>query len=147
MTDGRAVALGGPAAGVARVDRRQRRAARRAQPRAAGGLRAVAERLRRPGRPQRGRRLHGCAPATWPRRWRGSAAASPTTYAGWPGATCVAREECADDGRGAWVVLTPTGRDAIAQAAPGHARLVRGLVFDDLDDADLAVLDRVLGLD
>ncbi|MFB9315126.1 MarR family winged helix-turn-helix transcriptional regulator [Nocardioides plantarum] len=62
------------------------------------------------------------------------------------GRDLLAREECADDGRGAWVVLTPTGRDAIAQAAPGHARLVRELVFDDLDDADLAVLDRVLGI-
>jgi DNA-binding MarR family transcriptional regulator len=62
------------------------------------------------------------------------------------GRDLVAREECEDDGRGAWVVLTPTGRDAIAQAAPGHARLVRELVFDDLDPADLATLDRVLGI-
>ena len=58
----------------------------------------------------------------------------------------LAREECADDGRGAWVVLTPTGRDAIAHAAPGHARSVRELVFDDLDEDDLAVLDRALGV-
>src|SRR4051794_37284574 len=30
------------------------------------------------------------------------------------------REECADDRRGAFVVLTPEGRDAIAAAAPRH---------------------------
>jgi DNA-binding MarR family transcriptional regulator len=57
----------------------------------------------------------------------------------------VAREECEDDGRGAWVVLTDAGRDAIAQSAPGHAALVRELVFDDLTDAELDVLERVLG--
>jgi DNA-binding MarR family transcriptional regulator len=32
----------------------------------------------------------------------------------------VAREECRDDGRGAFVVLTPEGRAAIEKAAPGR---------------------------
>jgi DNA-binding MarR family transcriptional regulator len=44
----------------------------------------------------------------------------------------VQREECADDGRGAYVAITPAGRTAIEQAAPGHARAVRRLVFDAL---------------
>ena len=44
----------------------------------------------------------------------------------------VAREECDDDGRGAFVVLTPAGRAAIERAAPGHVRTVRSLVFDAL---------------
>ncbi|WP_137293511.1 MarR family winged helix-turn-helix transcriptional regulator [Nocardioides dongxiaopingii] len=60
------------------------------------------------------------------------------------GRDLVAREECADDGRGAWAVLTPTGRDALDRAAPGHVRSVRELVFADLDEAELAVLERVL---
>jgi DNA-binding MarR family transcriptional regulator len=57
----------------------------------------------------------------------------------------VAREECADDGRGAWSVMTASGLEAIGAAAPAHARLVRELVFDDLGDEDVAVLTRVLG--
>jgi DNA-binding MarR family transcriptional regulator len=56
----------------------------------------------------------------------------------------VTREECADDGRGAFVVLTTTGRDAIEQAAPAHVRTVQDLVFAGLDAADLAALGRVL---
>jgi len=56
----------------------------------------------------------------------------------------VAREECADDGRGAFVVLTPAGRTAIEQAAPAHVRTVRDLVFAGLDADDLAALGRVL---
>jgi len=56
----------------------------------------------------------------------------------------VAREECADDGRGAFVVLTPAGRRAIEDAAPHHVRTVRRLVFDPLDDRDVADLDRIV---
>jgi DNA-binding MarR family transcriptional regulator len=52
----------------------------------------------------------------------------------------VRREECCDDGRGAFVVLTPAGRDAIERAAPGHARTVRALVFDALPEEELAAL-------
>ena len=63
----------------------------------------------------------------------------------------VAREECDDDGRGAFVVLTPAGRAAIERAAPGHVRTVRSLVFDALAPAEVdalgdalaAVLDRL----
>lgn len=57
----------------------------------------------------------------------------------------VERGECPEDGRGAVVLLTPTGRDAIEQAAPAHVRTVRSLFVDRLDESDLADLDRVVG--
>jgi DNA-binding MarR family transcriptional regulator len=57
----------------------------------------------------------------------------------------VEREECADDGRGAFVAITPAGRTAIEQAAPGHARQVRRLVFDVLDADELRALETVVG--
>lgn len=44
----------------------------------------------------------------------------------------VAKEECAADRRGAYVVLTPAGRRAIEAAAPAHVELVQRLVFDAL---------------
>ena len=56
----------------------------------------------------------------------------------------VERDDCADDGRGAFVVLTAAGRSAIEQAAPGHVAVVRRLVFDHLDADDLRALDAVL---
>ncbi|MFC5176062.1 MarR family winged helix-turn-helix transcriptional regulator [Nocardioides taihuensis] len=49
----------------------------------------------------------------------------------------VRREECRDDGRGAFVVLTPAGRTAIERAAPAHVRTVRHLVFDALTPAEV----------
>jgi len=47
----------------------------------------------------------------------------------------VTREECEADGRGAFVVLTAAGADAIREAAPRHVATVRRLIFDRLDDA------------
>ena len=44
----------------------------------------------------------------------------------------VAKEECETDRRGAYVVLTATGRQAIEAAAPAHVELVHRLVFDTL---------------
>ena len=55
----------------------------------------------------------------------------------------VVREECGDDGRGAFVVLTPAGRTAIEQAAPDHVRTVRSLVFDALTPAEVASLGAI----
>jgi DNA-binding MarR family transcriptional regulator len=49
----------------------------------------------------------------------------------------VQRVECAEDGRGAFIVITPQGRAAIEQAAPGHVKIVRRLVFDALSPEDL----------
>lgn len=53
----------------------------------------------------------------------------------------VAREECATDRRGAFVVLTGAGRDAIETAAPEHVALVRALVFDGLSPEQVAALE------
>ncbi len=54
----------------------------------------------------------------------------------------VKRTECPDDGRGAFLVLTPTGRATLERAAPAHARTVRRLVFDALSDDELAAMAR-----
>ncbi len=50
----------------------------------------------------------------------------------------VSREECPTDGRGAFITLTPTGRAAIEQAAPGHVAAVRSYFVDLLTPAQLA---------
>ncbi len=57
----------------------------------------------------------------------------------------VEREECVDDGRGAFVAITTVGRDAIGDAAPGHVATVRRLFFDALDADDLEALATVSG--
>jgi DNA-binding MarR family transcriptional regulator len=55
----------------------------------------------------------------------------------------VVREECAADGRGAFVVLTPEGRRAIEAAAPPHVDAVRRLVFDNLTPEQVATMDAI----
>lgn len=45
----------------------------------------------------------------------------------------VSREECPDDARGDYVVVTAAGRRATEAAAPDHVALVQRLVFDSLD--------------
>ena len=52
------------------------------------------------------------------------------------------REECEADGRGAFVVLTATGADAIGAAAPGHVAAVRSLIFDRLTDEQRAAFEQ-----
>ncbi len=52
----------------------------------------------------------------------------------------VTREECATDGRGSVVVLTPAGRRAIEAAAPGHVAAVRRHLIDRLTPAEVAAL-------
>lgn len=60
----------------------------------------------------------------------------------------VVREECVEDGRGAYVVLTDEGLKAIEHAAPGHAQTVKELVFSALTEAELrgltSVVDKVM---
>ena len=60
----------------------------------------------------------------------------------------VQRVECAEDGRGAFVVITPQGRAAIEQAAPGHVNTVRRLVFDALSPEEVdsfgAIIEKAL---
>lgn len=55
----------------------------------------------------------------------------------------VARERCPDDARASNAVLTDAGWEKIVAAAPGHVECVRSLVFDGLDDEDVADLARV----
>lgn len=55
----------------------------------------------------------------------------------------VDKEECAEDARGAFVVITTAGRDAIDSAAPQHVALVRRLVVDTLSPDELATLAQI----
>jgi DNA-binding MarR family transcriptional regulator len=50
----------------------------------------------------------------------------------------VTREQCPSDKRGAFIVLTPSGRTAIEAAAPGHVDAVRDLVFGRLTPPEAA---------
>lgn len=60
----------------------------------------------------------------------------------------VVREECCTDGRGAFVLLTDRGWEAIKSAAPDHVRSVRRFFFDVLAPGEIETLvsiyDRVL---
>jgi DNA-binding MarR family transcriptional regulator len=56
----------------------------------------------------------------------------------------VERAECSEDGRGAFVVITPQGRAAIEEAAPGHVKAVRRLMFDVLSEEEKAALAAVI---
>ncbi|MFF7373199.1 MarR family winged helix-turn-helix transcriptional regulator [Streptomyces tricolor] len=55
----------------------------------------------------------------------------------------VVREECAEDARGAFVVITDTGRAAIEAAAPRHVEAVRALFIDHVTPAELRVLAEI----
>ncbi|HEV3382193.1 MAG TPA: MarR family transcriptional regulator [Trebonia sp.] len=53
----------------------------------------------------------------------------------------VAREECAADGRGAFVILRTDGASALRSAAPGHVAAVRQFIFDRLDDSQRSAFE------
>jgi DNA-binding MarR family transcriptional regulator len=53
----------------------------------------------------------------------------------------VTRQECAADGRGAFVALTAVGAAAIAEAAPRHVATVRRLIFDRLSEDQRAAFE------
>jgi DNA-binding MarR family transcriptional regulator len=55
----------------------------------------------------------------------------------------IRRDECCTDGRGAFIVLTETGRDAIETAAPGHVDAVRQLFFDHLTGEQVEALEQL----
>jgi DNA-binding MarR family transcriptional regulator len=55
----------------------------------------------------------------------------------------VAKEAAPEDGRGAYVTLTPGGRRAIEEAAPAHVELVRRLLFDGLTAAQVRTLESI----
>ncbi|HET6954023.1 MAG TPA: MarR family transcriptional regulator [Acidimicrobiales bacterium] len=52
----------------------------------------------------------------------------------------VAKEKCGADRRGAFVVVTRRGREAIASAAPGHVHAVRRHFLDPLTPAQVDAL-------
>lgn len=52
----------------------------------------------------------------------------------------VARQECSDDRRGSFAVLTEAGYDAIVQAAPDHVESVRAYLVDRLGPQDFRAL-------
>ncbi|WP_149831134.1 MarR family winged helix-turn-helix transcriptional regulator [Streptomyces tailanensis] len=58
----------------------------------------------------------------------------------------VTREECAEDGRGAFVAITPAGRKTIEAAAFHHVATVRRLVIDALSPDELATFARLSNL-
>lgn len=53
------------------------------------------------------------------------------------------RVECPEDGRGAFVVLTPEGRTVIEQAAPHHVGAVREYFLDQLTEDELHTLGTI----
>jgi DNA-binding MarR family transcriptional regulator len=55
----------------------------------------------------------------------------------------VERAECPTDSRGAFVVLTDAGWEAITRAAPGHVRLVREACIDALTPEQLTCLGAI----
>ena len=55
----------------------------------------------------------------------------------------VAKEECPDDGRGAFIAATPAGYKAIEDAAPVHVEHVRRLFIDALSQEELNMLARI----
>ncbi|MEU1275112.1 MarR family transcriptional regulator [Streptomyces sp. NPDC005799] len=55
----------------------------------------------------------------------------------------VVRDECPDDGRGAFVVITDAGREMIEAAAPRHVETVRELFLDHVTPAELRTLARI----
>ena len=56
----------------------------------------------------------------------------------------VRRAGCVEDGRGAFIEITPEGRSMIERAAPGHVETVRRLVFDVLGDEEATQLETLV---
>jgi DNA-binding MarR family transcriptional regulator len=55
----------------------------------------------------------------------------------------VVREECPEDGRGAFVAITEAGRAAIEATAPRHVEAVRALFLDHVTPAELRTLAQI----
>lgn len=56
----------------------------------------------------------------------------------------VTREECEDDRRGLWAILTDKGETALTDATPDHHADIRRLLFAALDGGDVGALESVL---
>lgn len=55
----------------------------------------------------------------------------------------ISRQDCPEDARGTFIVLTPHGRKAIEDAAPRHVDTVRNLVFDQLTTEQVDTLHTI----
>lgn len=56
----------------------------------------------------------------------------------------VSREECEDDRRGLWAIVTEQGRQALETAQTGHERDIDQWFFDQMDEGELAVVTEVM---
>lgn len=56
----------------------------------------------------------------------------------------IERVPAESDGRGLVATLTPEGRAALAEAAVGHAALIRQFLLDDLTDAEQDEIGRIM---
>lgn len=56
----------------------------------------------------------------------------------------VRREDCPDDKRGQFAVLTDQGYDVLAQTAPGHVQAVRQALFDRLSGEQRDALGEIM---
>lgn len=56
----------------------------------------------------------------------------------------VRREECEDDRRGMWAIVTETGQRSYEQARPAHEGSVDDWFFDQIPAADLATFEKSL---
>lgn len=56
----------------------------------------------------------------------------------------VERAACPEDRRATNATLTDAGWQKVVATAPGHVATVRDVVFSQLDDADVADLDRIM---
>jgi DNA-binding MarR family transcriptional regulator len=77
--------------------------------------------------PDRSLRMSDLADASESSRSRLSHAVARLEQSGW-----VRRESCPTDRRGAFAILTDTGFEALAAAAPAHVESVRTHLFDRL---------------
>ena len=83
-------------------------------------------------------RMSDLADASESSRSRLSHAVARLEEAGW-----VTREACPTDRRGAFAVLTQSGFDALAAAAPGHVEGVRKHLFDRLTPEQVRALAEI----
>lgn len=56
----------------------------------------------------------------------------------------VTREECEDDRRGLWAIITDKGAAALDEVTPGHHADIRRLLFMTLSERDLGIFESVL---
>lgn len=88
--------------------------------------------------PNRSLRMTDLAAAAWASPSRMSHAVDRLQEAGW-----VERTPAPGDKRGQLATLTDDGYRKLAEAAPGHARAVKAILFQDLDPELLATFGEV----